>query len=242
MAKATLFVGKKIGKLTLMERIDTENWKCKCECGNEVIKKAQTLKTAAIRESKNTTCGCYFHGEAAKNTRLHRTWCSMKRRCYNPNAAYYNLYGGRGIKVCNEWQEYLNFKEWALNNGYTDNLTIDRIDSNGNYEPDNCRWVDWKVQQNNRRNNKYFEGKSFEEISKETGIKIKTLYERNRRGLELVKPIKEPISIILNGEKITLLKLSEDLNIPIKTLYARYERGCSPENIAKPLKNSYNKN
>jgi len=241
MAKATLFEGKKIGKLTLLEKVDTYNWKCKCECGNTVVKKAQSLRTSAIRESKYTSCGCYYHGESKADTRLHRTWCSMKRRCNNPNAAYYELYGGRGIKVCDEWQTYLDFKKWALENGYTDELTLDRIDCNGNYEPTNCRWVTWKVQQNNRRNNKFLENKSFAEISKETGIKIKTLYERNRRGKEITKPLYEPLSIILNGEKITLVQIAKDYNIPIKTIYKRHKLGYSPENIVKPVKKTYNK-
>ena len=86
--------------------------------------------------------------------RIHSIWLNMKARCNNPNRPKYPRYGGRGIKICNEWLEsYENFRDWAMANGYRDDLSIDRIDVNGNYEPNNCRWTDMKTQQRNRRNN-----------------------------------------------------------------------------------------
>jgi len=85
-------------------------------------------------------------------TRLFTIWDNMRRRCYDKGATGYKYYGGRGIKVCKKWQDFIPFKDWALSHGYTDDLTIDRIDNDGNYEPDNCQWITHKDQQKNRRN------------------------------------------------------------------------------------------
>ena len=92
------------------------------------------------------------HGCA--NTRLYNIWKTMRQRCFNKNNVKYQNYGGRGISICEEWNDFLSFKEWAINNGYSEVLTIDRIDVNGNYEPSNCRWVTLEMQANNKSNNK----------------------------------------------------------------------------------------
>lgn len=95
--------------------------------------------------------GKLIHG--LKHSRLYNTWCRMKMKCYNKNDSHYPYYGGRGITVCDEWlNNVMTFHDWAINNGYRDDLSIDRIDVNGNYEPNNCRWVDQKAQVRNRRN------------------------------------------------------------------------------------------
>lgn len=176
--------------------------------------------------------------------KLHGVWAAMKRRCYNPNSFCYERYGGRGIEVCQEWHIYNNFKDWAIKNGYDEGLTLDRINNDGDYCPQNCQWVTQKVNNSHKSNTKraYFEGKlmTFIEISEKTGIKIKTLYERNRKGVDLTKPLQEKISIILNGEKIYLTDLAKKLKIDVKVLYARYERGYTPEEIAKPLRQNIN--
>ena len=89
-----------------------------------------------------------------KHTRIYETWCGMKKRCYNPNSKSYKDYGERGIVVCDEWKnDFLSFYNWSVQNGYGENLQIDRIDTNGNYEPSNCRWITHAEQQRNRRNN-----------------------------------------------------------------------------------------
>lgn len=124
------------------------------------------------------------------NTKLYRVWNSMKQRCFNKNDKFYFCYGGRGITVCEEWiNSFQSFYNWAINNGYQENLSIDRRNVNGNYSPENCRWVDMKTQQRNRRDRKKFlfngKEKTLAEISEETGIAIGTLWERNKRGVQL---------------------------------------------------------
>lgn len=124
--------------------------------------------------------------EKLSNTRIHRIWSNLKQRCYNPKRPDFKYYGERGITVCDEWKDdFRAFYNWAMSNGYQDDLTLDRIDSDGNYEPSNCRWVTMKVQTNNKRCNirVVVDGKekSLKELSNETGIKYTTLYMRYRK-------------------------------------------------------------
>lgn len=135
-------------------------WLCKCECGNYA-----EMTTRAILCSKHASCGCksqhrrkYEESFSPKSDRLYRVWSSMKYRCSpkQNKCADWKNYGGRGIRVCEEWQEFEPFRKWAISHGYDYNAdpyecTIDRIDVNGNYEPSNCRFVDMKTQIQNRR-------------------------------------------------------------------------------------------
>lgn len=131
------------------------------------------------------------HGKS--NTKLYRVWNSMKQRCLNPKDKFYFCYGGRGINIWSEWLDqengFINFYNWAIENGYKEGLTIDRKNVNGNYNPFNCRWVDNKTQQRNRRDRQkvLFKGKekTLAEISEETGISVATLWERKQRGVQL---------------------------------------------------------
>ena len=185
--------GKQYGKLTAIKRVGSDKWGgslwlCKCECGNEKVISCGHLKSGASQ-----SCGCVRIERTKQantrhsmtDTRLYRAWHHIKNRCTNPNVDGYKDYGGRGIKMCDEWQDFINFKEWALNNGYTDTLTIERIDVNGNYEPSNCKWATMKEQQNNKRNNHLvtYKGitKTIAEWSEEKGIKYGTLYARLTR-------------------------------------------------------------
>ena len=135
------------------------------------------------------------HGKTG--TRIHNEWRSMKRRCYSKEQKGYKDYGGRGITVCDEWlHDFQAFYDWAMANGYDDNLTLDRIDSNGNYEPSNCRWVSQKVQQNNRRNNHYitYNGKTqtAKQWAEELNINYSTIITRLNRGWSIERTFNTP--------------------------------------------------
>lgn len=126
------------------------------------------------------------HGESG--TRLYHTWGQMKQRCQNPKDARYPRYGGRGIKVCDEWQSYVPFWRWSEENGYDDSLTIDRIDNDGNYEPSNCRWITGAENRKDHRNTKYYvffgERKSIIDWSRDERCKVSlaTIYNRLAAG------------------------------------------------------------
>lgn len=157
-------IGQKIGYLTVLEYAGKTNdgvltnWKCRCDCGNEVIVQRSNL-IQAKKHGKNISCGCHrldnvrTHNDS--KSRLYRIYNGIKQRCYNPkekNAQYYYF---KGIKMCDEWlQSYENFRDWALMNGYQEDLSIDRIDPNGDYTPDNCRWANDLIQANNKTNNR----------------------------------------------------------------------------------------
>ncbi|MDZ7658033.1 hypothetical protein [Fodinibius sp.] len=146
--------GNKYGRLTAMEFVGKDRhsravWKCLCECGNHTEVAGTNLWNGYTK-----SCGCLFDemnrgitvDEDGNTKRLYKIWASMKQRCLNPNEKSYPYYGGRGIKVCDEWMDFEPFMNWAYKNGYDDEKTIDRVDNDGNYEPSNCRWVGRSVQ------------------------------------------------------------------------------------------------
>lgn len=160
--------GQRFGRLTVIgctghKQNGNYTWNCVCDCGKEVV-----IKSDHLRRGDTRSCGCINigrqkgipkkHGFACdgKRERLYAVWASMRTRCENPKHIHYRHYGGRGIKVCDEWHDFEAFKKWVLANGYDKNAprgkcTIDRIDTDGNYCPDNCRWTDMKTQCNNKR-------------------------------------------------------------------------------------------
>ena len=178
------------------ERIATRSaqWLCECECGTKKI-----IRASALKSGKSKSCGCHkndynkIHG--GKGTRLYECWRHMRYRCDNKNNQAYEMYGARGIRVCDEWQEFGAFRDWALENGYSDNLTLDRIDVNGNYEPSNCRWADAVTQMNNRRSTPHYtvDGRSLtiSQWSRETGIPRSTILNRLKRGMSFEAAIEK---------------------------------------------------
>lgn len=192
--------GKRFDRLTALE-IDHydkypsgeryEAWLCECDCGKTTIVAKKNLLGHITR-----SCGCLqaerrqeahrTHGD--KHAKLYAVWSCMKERCNNPNNKNYNDYGGRGIKVCDEWNnDYSLFKEWAYCNGFCEGLSIDRIDVNKGYSPDNCRWVDYTTQANNRRNSIYLsyngETKTLSEWARSTGLNYDTINNRYHSGM-----------------------------------------------------------
>ena len=201
-------------KLTVIHQVEDHitsggyhyaQWLCKCQCGTEIVTRGAYLKNGNTK-----SCGCTKIEWAKKHvkelnksqikhndskTRLYKIWIGMKDRCNNPNNSRYLSYGGRGIFVCKEWNNsYESFKNWSLHNGYQENLSIDRINVNGNYEPNNCRWATNKEQQNNMTTNKLLtynnETHTLSEWSEITGINKSTLSKRiNRSGWSVEKAL-----------------------------------------------------
>jgi hypothetical protein len=200
MAKIDLR-GKKFGRLTVISVFGKTKsfntiWLCKCDCGKEV-----TVINTNLTRGNSKSCGCVniekicerntTHGMTG--TPLYKVWVSMRNRCNTKSCSTYKYYGGRGIKICNEWQEFNNFYNWALKNGFKEELTLDRKNNNGNYEPSNCRWVTQLMQSNNKRNNRYLTingmTASLADICRLYNAKYKLVWKRLKAGWTLEKAL-----------------------------------------------------
>lgn len=212
MSKFIDLTGQKFGRLTVVERGENANdghtrWKCSCECGSNKIvlaiakdlKKGHTKSCGCIQREKAILAGKSKKTHGKTNTRLFNIWHGMKQRCYDKTSCSYELYGKRGIRICDEWcNSFQAFYDWSMQNGYAENLSIDRIDINGNYSPDNCRWTTMKVQQNNKRNNRLvtYKGETLTvtQWSERTGIKLSTLVSRLNSGWDIEKALNKSTS------------------------------------------------
>lgn len=192
--------GRTFGKLTAIKRMGSNShrqsmWLCRCECGNETV-----VVEGDLINGHTQSCGCLrgVKHEMSK-TRLYEIYKGIKRRCCNPSDASYKNYGGRGITICDEWKSnFLNFYYWSMENGYNDNLSIERIDVNGNYCPENCKWIPFKKQMRNKRNNVLLEfngeTKTIAEWAEILNIKYITLYNRLRLwGWSVEKALTTPV-------------------------------------------------
>lgn len=208
MLKEEDFVGKKFGKLTVLKLDSTKQkykgekkegliyfWLCQCECGNTKIMRTEYL-------GRTKSCGCLNKEKPPKRThgmsktKIYSCWKNMRRRCYEFENKRYKTYGGRGIKVCEEWQEFKPFYDWAMSNGYQEGLTIERIDVNGNYEPSNCTWITMKQQGYNTTRTHFLtyndKTQSVAEWAVETGLTYSTLQHRLQRGWDIAKLLSTP--------------------------------------------------
>lgn len=204
--KLNIQAGDKYARLTVVceaprAKGNKRRFLCSCLCGGETIVTIDNLNGGHTK-----SCGCYAlevnkykkttHGKS--NTRLYEIWSGMKKRCLNPKNHAYKYYGGRGIHVYKDWLDFPTFYDWAMANGYQKNLTIDRIDSNGNYEPSNCRWMPLKEQNNNKTSSHKItfrsETKTLRDWAKDEGLNYSTLHGRLQRGWTVAEALTKPTS------------------------------------------------
>ena len=213
MGKPIDISGERYGRLVALpfdHGIPTASWMFLCDCGSTKLIKKSSVKSGAVR-----SCGCLHiercksglnpvkHGDARVGAvkRLHAIWRGMLKRCNPSNNPYATRdYALRGITVCSEWQEYIPFKEWALSNGYDDNLSIDRIDNSRGYSPDNCRWATKTEQARNRRTSRFIEifgeRRTVAEWCDIFDISRSVFYNRASRGWDLERALKTPAKVV----------------------------------------------
>lgn len=199
--------GQRFGKWLVGAYAGKSHWHCTCDCGERRLVSSYTLR-------KGTSSGCVVCKNPARTThggarsRLHRIWLHMRRRCLKPKSAEYRQYGARGIKVCDAWHDFATFRDWALANGYRDDLTIDRKDNDGNYEPGNCRWATYAEQNLNTRKNPRvsFNGETITifELAQRIGLKPSTL---RQRILKYAWSVERAVSTPLNQAAYTFERI-----------------------------------
>ncbi len=198
MGKVIDLTGQRFGRLVAVKFTGHDKnrhrlWECRCDCGKMV-----KVNTSSLRSGNTKSCGCLMTDTPiTRYPRIYNSWKSMFNRCNYPSHVAYKRYGGRGISICKEWMRFEEFLDWALKNVYEDGLTIDRIDNNKGYSPENCRWATKKVQCNNRRNNHFLEykgkSKTIGEWAALLGIRPGTLYHRLMMGWSIEKALETPV-------------------------------------------------
>ena len=185
--------GNRYGRLVLQEKTEKRQsgnvvWRCLCDCG-----KTTFVSTGHLGSGHTRSCGCLAketrHKHGLSKTRIHCVWLQMKFRCKSEEPRKKHIYKDRGISVCKEWFNFIAFYDWAIANGYNDNLTIDRIDNNKGYSPNNCRWIRKGLQTRNLRRNIYitYDGREMllAEAAEIAGVKYNTAYQRYKKGREI---------------------------------------------------------
>ena len=240
-------IGKRFGKLVVISVVPKEERKDKkrmyynviCDCGTRKVVRRDSLTSGAV-----ISCGCTQKERARElrlkhdyyNERLYKVWAGMKQRCSNPNNKEYSKYGGKGISVCSEWaNSYPVFREFMLSHGYDPNApfgkcTIDRINNDGDYEPNNCRIITIQEQQHNRETSAFYylngEKLTLAQVAEKTGIKRVTLQCRLDKGMSIEDAIRTPLRTLLfeaNNEIHTISEWATILNVPRSTIQGRLQ-------------------
>ena len=201
--KSLNLVGRRFGALVVLSEAERRKyvryWACRCDCGVTT-----EVDQGALRRGRTSSCGCKrarlisanrkTHGKT--RTKLYSVWSAMRNRCINPRYPQFYLYGGRGIRVCSAWSRYPVFESWAIEAGYQEGLSIDRIDNDGDYSPANCRWVDSFEQGRNKRNNRFIthngETKTLSEWARAHGLAVNVLHSRLKTGWSIKAALSTP--------------------------------------------------
>lgn len=250
--------GDKFGRLTAVKLSEKRSgrktfWDCVCECGS-----TKTVRTDSLKDGSVRSCGCLkkeqdeinfkdtkfkpTHGET--KTHIYQTWLSMKQRCNDKNTNSYKYYGGRGITVCEEWEnDYQSFKEWAFNNGYDETLSIERLNVNGNYEPSNCAWITMEEQARNKRNTIWIEYNGMnkpltewcEELGLDAGLVRNRYFKQGMQPPDLFKKgrvtTRTARLLTYQGKTQSITDWAREIGVKPKTLAERVRRGIEPPKL-----------
>lgn len=241
-------IGDSVGYWTIINQGKSPSGRfgylCRCVCGTE-----KWVQTGSLRNGESKSCGCMTgrilseqrtkHGKSRE--RIYKIWYSMMRRCNTPSSSEYHNYGGRGISVCDSWHDFTSFYEWAIQSGYLPLMTLDRIDNNGNYCPENCRWVDMKSQSNNRRTNLLIEydgrTQTATQWADELGISRQTLLYRLKSGWSLSDLFTEPVEkrqyTQYMGRTMSYSAIAKELGIKRSTLCKFIDDGGNLDDFKK---------
>lgn len=247
-------IGKKFGKLEVIQFSGYKQgkdhrsayWLCKCDCGNTI-----EVKGVNLRIGNTKSCGCLTKKHGMFGTRIYNLWHTMKERCYVPSHISYANYGGKGIKVCDEWQEFIPFMKWAYENGYDENAprgkcTLDRIDPSKDYCPQNCRFVDWSIQANNKSTNVYLEYNGIIDTlsnhARNVGLDPRIAESRKIKGdsvERIFRDTRKARTLEYRGKIYKIDEFCKKFKVSRSPLERRvFKNGESPESALKNIKNN----